>query len=76
MRERGECPCGKVRKMGEQHLAAVETQIHHLQKFRLELRRALKEWQRSGKQSLSGQSICALIERTMALKGRDGARVL
>ncbi len=71
-REKGECPCGEVLKMAEGHLTAVETQIRHLQKFRLELRRAVKEWRRSGKQSVSGDAICTLIERTMVLKARKG----
>ncbi|TAM79742.1 MAG: heavy metal-responsive transcriptional regulator [Acidobacteria bacterium] len=68
MRERGQCPCGSVLVLAEQHLEAVERQIQQLSRFRDELRRAIRQWKRSGQQQLSANAFCSLIENTM----RDG----
>ncbi len=65
MRGRGECPCGEVVSIAERHLRDVETQIRHLSRFRTELRRAVSTWKRLGEPKVSGDAICALIERTM-----------
>lgn len=66
MRQRGKCPCGEVIGIAERHLQDVERQIKHLRRFHLELSRATKEWKRLGKQKLSADAICVLIERTMS----------
>ena len=65
MRERGHCPCGEVITIAERHLRAVEQQLHNLSKFRDGLSRAVKQWKKSGSQTLSADAICALIERTL-----------
>ncbi len=66
MRGRGECPCGEVVSIAERHLEDVEIQIRHLSKFRTELRRAVRSWKRLDEPKVSGDAICALIERTMS----------
>lgn len=68
MREHGQCPCGIVLRLAEQHLRSVERQIQQLSRFRDELRRAIRQWKRSGQQQLSAIAFCSLIENTM----RDG----
>lgn len=65
MRTRGMCPCTDVIKVGEQHLRDVDRQIARLEIFRDELRRAIREWKRSGKQKVEADAFCTLIERTM-----------
>jgi MerR family mercuric resistance operon transcriptional regulator len=65
MRERGRCPCGEVISVAEGHLRTVQQQIQQLSKFRDGLGRAVKQWKKSGKQTLSADAICALIERTL-----------
>jgi DNA-binding transcriptional MerR regulator len=65
MRERGHCPCGEVVSIAERHLQSVEQQITQLSKFRDGLSRAVKEWKKSGKQTISADAICVLIERTL-----------
>jgi len=65
MRERGQCPCLDVTKIAEKHLRQVGLQIKQLQRFYAELSRRVKTWKRSGKQNISGDAICVLIERTM-----------
>lgn len=65
MRERGECPCVDVTKIAEKHLRQVGLQIKQLRRFYVELSRWVKTWRRLGKQSISGDAICVLIERTM-----------
>jgi DNA-binding transcriptional MerR regulator len=65
MRDRGQCPCGKVITLGERHLQNIEGQIQRLESFRRELSKALKQWQRSGARQVPGDAICVLIERTM-----------
>src|SRR5487761_98467 len=65
MREHGECPCSEVTKIAERHLHEVGEQIERLRQFYHELSSALKRWKRSGMRSVSGDAICALIERTM-----------
>ena len=68
MREHGQCPCGIALRLAEQHLQSVERQIQQLSRFRDELRRAIRQWKRSGQQQLSANAFCSLIENTM----RDG----
>ena len=65
MRERGHCPCGDVVSTAERHLRTVEEQITQLSKFRDGLSQAVKQWKRSGKQTISADAICVLIERTL-----------
>ena len=65
MRSRGQCPCGKVISLAENHLRNVEGQIRRLDSFRLQLSQALKQWKRSGARQVSGDAFCVLIERTM-----------
>jgi|SRR5579875_2101043 len=68
MREKGKCPCGEVRKIGEKHLRDLGQQIQRLHDFHAELSRAVKTWKRLGEQKVSADAICVLIERTI-----DGA---
>jgi len=71
MRERGACPCGDVVEIAERHLEEAEKQIDYLTRFREELARTLRDWKRSKRRNVSGDAICALIERTMETnKGR------
>lgn len=65
MRERGKCPCGKVTKIGEEHLRDLGRQIDRLRRFHAELSRAVRTWKRLGEQRVSADAICVLIERTM-----------
>jgi len=65
MRERGHCPCGDVVSIAQRHLRTVEAQITQLSKFRDGLSQAVKQWKRSGKQTISADAICVLIERTL-----------
>lgn len=64
--QRRACPCGEVRKIGEQRLTELEGQIQQLTKFRDQLARAVTEWKTCPKQSPTGGALCVLIERTMA----------
>lgn len=68
MRERGQCPCGSVVLLAEQHLQSIERKLQQLSRFREELRRAVRKWKQSGQQQLSANAFCSLIENTM----RDG----
>lgn len=70
MRESGECPCSGVLDMAERHLDEIELQIQQLTRFQDKLRRAVKQWKRSGKQTLSAGAFCALIESTMDAAGK------
>jgi len=64
LRERGRCPCDEVVTIAERHLADVEPQLRNLTRFRDGLQNAVRQWKKSGQQSLSADSICSLIERT------------
>lgn len=75
MRERGDCPCGEVISVAERHLHAIEQQLRTLTKFREGLKQAIQQWKKSGEQTLSADSICVLIERTMEKPKRRGARL-
>ncbi len=66
MREMGRCPCADVLRLAEQHLGTVESQLRQLSRFRDELRRAVRQWKRSGEQQLSADDFCKLIENTMS----------
>ena len=70
MRARGQCPCGSVLKLAERHLYNVDRQLQQLSAFREELRRAVSLWKRSGKQQLSANAFCALIENTLSDRTR------
>jgi len=74
MRERGHCPCGEVIAIAGRHLRDVEQQIRTLSKFRAGLSRAVKQWKKSGSQTLSADAICILIERTMESRKPAGQR--
>jgi MerR family transcriptional regulator, copper efflux regulator len=65
MRDRGQCPCANVLRLAEQHLETIEHQLRHLSGFRDELRGAIRKWRRSGRQQLSADAFCVLIENTM-----------
>ncbi len=65
MRERGHCPCGDVVSIAQRHLRTVEDQISQLSKFRDGLSQAVNRWKRSGKQTISSDAICVLIECTL-----------
>ena len=64
-RGRGECPCTDVIAIAERHLGDVTQRIQILEKFKEELSRAVRDWKKAGKQTLSAGAICTLIERTM-----------
>jgi MerR family copper efflux transcriptional regulator len=65
MRERGQCPCGSVLRLAEQHLVTIDHQLRQLSRFRDELRRVVQQWKRSDRQQLSADAFCVLIENTM-----------
>lgn len=65
LREQRACPCGEVRKIGEEHLADLEAQIAELTKFRNQLARAVRQWKKSPDEAPSEDAICLLIEGTM-----------
>jgi DNA-binding transcriptional MerR regulator len=65
MRERGACPCEQVISIAVRHLAEAEEQIGYLVRFRNELSRTLAQWRKSKRRMVSGDAICALIERTV-----------
>ncbi len=67
-RERGRCPCGTVRAIGEKHLQELGEQIKRLRRFHSDLSRTVKTWKRMGDQKASAEAICVLVERTI-----DGA---
>src|SRR6266849_8844087 len=56
MRERGHCPCGEVISIAERHLRDVEQQIEQLSRFRDGLSQAVKQWKKSGKQTISADA--------------------
>ncbi len=72
MRDRGQCPCRSVLAMAEMHLERIERQIQQLSSFRSQLTEAVKKWNRSGKQRLSADAFCALIENTMSSTADGG----
>lgn len=73
LRQQGSCPCGEVINILETHLRETDDQIRHLQRFRKEIARTLREWKRSGTEGIPGEVICGLIERTIPKK--NGARI-
>jgi DNA-binding transcriptional MerR regulator len=70
MRAGGASPCKEVISIVERHLVETEQQIRHLVRFRKELSRTLAQWSRSKRRTVSGDAICALIERTIDENGR------
>lgn len=68
-RGRGQCPCTDVIAIAERHLRDVSEQMKKLRNFEQQLTRAVKQWKRAGKQTLSAGAICTLIERTMETSG-------
>ena len=66
LRKKQACPCGEVRRLGEERLEEVEGQIRQLTAFRDELARAIKQWKQIPDQAPTGDAICVLIERTMS----------
>jgi DNA-binding transcriptional MerR regulator len=68
-RGRGACPCNEVVGIAERHLANAEQQIEQLIRFRDELSRTLSMWKRSKKRTVSADTICTLIERTLEPTG-------
>jgi MerR family transcriptional regulator, copper efflux regulator len=69
MKERGACPCDEVVGIAERHLAETEQQIGYLIEFRDELSQTLAQWRRSKTRTISGDTICMLIERTIKSTG-------
>ncbi len=65
MRERGMRPCDEVVAMAKRHLDEAEEQLSSLLSFRNELSRVLRQWKRSKARNVPGDTIYALIERTM-----------
>jgi DNA-binding transcriptional MerR regulator len=72
MRSRGQYPCGSVLRLAEEHLGTIEHQLHHLAAFRDELCRAIRKWKQSGRQQLSADAFCVLIENTMSDSSPQG----
>lgn len=72
MRESGKCPCGEVTRIGEKHLRDLGRQIELLSRFHAALARSVKSWRRMGERRVSGDAICALIERTMPAPDERG----
>jgi MerR family copper efflux transcriptional regulator len=72
MRSRGQCPCGSVLRLAEQHLETIDHQLRQLSRFRDELRGAIKHWKRLGRQQLSADAFCVLIENTMSESSPQG----
>lgn len=66
MRDRGQCPCGSVLALAERHLQNIDRQLRQLSNFRDELRRAIRNWKRSGRQQPSADAFCILIENAMS----------
>ena len=46
IREQGGIPCGEVRRMAQEKVNAISTQIQELTAYRNHLRRVLQEWDR------------------------------
>jgi MerR family transcriptional regulator, Zn(II)-responsive regulator of zntA len=69
MREGGACPCEQVISIAARHLAEAKEQIGYLVRFRDELSRTLAQWRKSKRRMVSGDAICALIERTVDSNG-------
>lgn len=70
----GQCPCGTVIGIAEQHLRETEQQIRSLTTFRDELRRSVSRWKKEGQQQVSADAICTLIERTMQSRSESRGR--
>jgi MerR family copper efflux transcriptional regulator len=72
LREARTCPCGQVKNIGEERLAALEAQIAGLTRFRDQLAHAVREWKKCPDEAPQGDAICVLIERTMMETDRKG----
>jgi len=72
LRKKQSCPCGEVRRIGEERLKELENQIQQLTAFHHELARAVQQWQQVPDEAPAGDAICILIERTMN-QARDGS---
>lgn len=70
MRAGGASLCKEVISIAERHLVETDQQIRHFARFRKELSRILAQWRRSKRRTVSGDAICALIERTIEENGR------
>jgi|SRR5213593_1540808 len=66
LREKQACPCGEVRRIGEERLTELEKQIAELTTFRNQLARAVSRWRKSPEIAPAGDAICVLIEQSMA----------
>ena len=66
LRQKQACPCGEVRRLGEDRLTQLEAQIAELTTFRNQLARAVSRWKRSPDVAPAGDAICVLIERSMS----------
>jgi DNA-binding transcriptional MerR regulator len=66
LREKQTCPCGEVRRIGEERLLQLDAQIAELTTFRNQLAGAVSQWKKAPDTAPSGDAICVLIERSMA----------
>ena len=65
MHDAGQVPCARVMEIAERHLRETEAEIRRLNRFRAELSSALRRWKRTPSRAVTGDAICALIERTV-----------
>jgi len=65
LRRRQVCPCGEVRRLGEERLVQLDAQITELNRFRNKLARAVSQWQKCPGAAPAGDAICVLIERSL-----------
>jgi len=65
LREKQACPCGEVRRIGEDRLTQLERQIAELTTFRNQLARAVSQWRKCPEIAPAGDAICVLIEQSM-----------
>ncbi|MBZ5570135.1 MAG: heavy metal-responsive transcriptional regulator [Acidobacteriia bacterium] len=65
MHDAGQVPCARVMEIAERHLRETRAEIRRLSRFRAELASALRRWRRTPTRTITGDAICALIERTV-----------
>lgn len=65
LREQGACPCEEVISILQRHLLNTDDQILRLQRFRNGLAETLANWKNSSEDTVAGEVICGLIERSI-----------
>ena len=65
LHDAGQVPCAQVMAIAERHLRETEAEMRRLSRFRAELSSALRRWRRTPARHVTGDAICALIERTI-----------